>query len=116
MLFECQIIQMPPKTVNSTKAWKLFRLRKDGTLGPLFINKKLIVEEGIWFPAEDHPTKGYKCRPGWHCTPRKFAPHLTTKGRVWVEVEIADYQDLQKPESQGGTWYLAKWLKVTPRI
>lgn len=101
---------------NIRKAWKLFRLRKDETLGPLFINKKLIVKRGEWFPAENHPTKGYAVRKGWHCCSSPVAPHLKVNAksgqRVWVEVEIKDYTVIIRPESQGGTWFLANWLKV----
>jgi hypothetical protein len=109
----------PPEEMRVIRAWKLFRIRRNGTLGPLFINRKLVVKEGEWFPAEDHPTKGYARRPGWHCAPQPYAPHLKvdakTGQRIWVEVEIADFADLVRPEVQGGTWYLANWLRVIPR-
>ena len=29
------------------KGFKLFRLRKDGTIGPLFINRKQVIEMGV---------------------------------------------------------------------
>jgi hypothetical protein len=47
-------------------AYKLFRVRKDGTLGPLFINRPQRVPVGKALVAEDHPTKGFAFRPGWH--------------------------------------------------
>lgn len=93
-------------------AYKLLRLRKDGTLGPLFINKKQVIPIGEWLPAEDHPTKGYAFRPGWHAARAPVAPHLSTKGRVWARVEVKDAQELKRPESQGGVWLLAKWMRV----
>tara|TARA_Y100000310_G_scaffold186813_1_gene186937 strand:- start:430 stop:642 length:213 start_codon:yes stop_codon:yes gene_type:complete len=40
--------------------YKLFRVRKDGTLGSLFINKKERLPIGKWIKAESYPTKGYK--------------------------------------------------------
>jgi hypothetical protein len=92
-------------------AYKLMRLRKDETLGPLFINRKLRIRIGETYTAEDHPTKGYKRRPGWHCTRTPHAPHLSEKGRVWVKVLISDYSKEIRPESQGGLWYLAN--KIT---
>lgn len=61
-------------------AYKLIRMRKDGTLGPLFINKKQIIPIGIWLDAESHKTKGYAFRPGWHVTLEMNAPHLSTRG------------------------------------
>lgn len=94
------------------KAYKLVRRRKDNSLGPLFINSRLRIPIGEWMEAEDHPTKGYAHRPGWHCCLKPIAPHLTTKGRVWIEVEIQDYKKYNRPESQGGTWVLANRMKV----
>ena len=94
------------------KAFKLFRVRKDGTIGSLFINKKMIIPQGVWLPAQSFPTKGYKLRPFWHCVPKAEAPHLSVNNRRWFEVEIKDWEQLDRPTTQGGTWYLAKKLKV----
>jgi hypothetical protein len=92
--------------------YKLFRLRKDGSLGPLFINARLRVPVGTWLPAEDHPTKGYAHRPGWHIMAKPEAPHLSERGRVWAEVEFEDHETYQRPRAQGGHWYLAKRMRV----
>lgn len=46
--------------------YKLFHKRKDGTYGPLFINKKQKLVAGVYYAAGDYPTKGYAHRPGWH--------------------------------------------------
>ena len=62
-------------------AYKLLRVRRDLTLGPLFINRTQVIPIGVWLPAEDHPTVGYAHRPGWHAAPNPIAPHLSTKGR-----------------------------------
>ena len=94
------------------KAYKLLRKRKDGTLGPLFINRKQIIPLGKWLEAEDHPTKGYAHRPGWHLTEIPYAPHLKEEGRIWVECEVEDYEIYNRPNNQGGRWILAKWMKV----
>jgi len=90
------------------KAYKLMRLRKNGTLGSLFINKRDVIPIDVWLEAEDHPTKGYAHRPGWHCTFKPVAPHLSLKNRVWVEVEVEDFEVFERPISQGGKWILAK--------
>ena len=92
--------------------FKLFRLRKDGTLGPLFINRKLRVPIGVWLEAEEHRTKGYAFRPGWHACISPFAPHLSEVGRVWAECELNGVSYEQRPASQGGKWLLARHLKV----
>jgi hypothetical protein len=94
-------------------AYKLLRRRKNGTLGPLFINCRQVIEPGRQYPAEFHPRKGYAPRAGWHCTLRPVAPHLSTKGRVWCEVEVEGCELYNRPESQGGTWVLAKQMTLT---
>lgn len=94
------------------KVWKLFRLKKNGQITPLFINKTKELPFDVWLPAEDHPTKGFAHRPGWHCTSEPKAPHLSTKGRVWLQVEIEDWIAFMRPESQGGLWYLARKMRI----
>jgi hypothetical protein len=98
--------------MNQTRAWKLFRLRKNNSLGSLFINKRAVIPIDSWLEAADYPTKGYANRPGWHCTGYPYAPHLKLEGRVWREVEIKDYVEFLRPQNQGGRWFLAKWMKV----
>jgi len=103
------------------KAYKLFRVRKDGTIGPLFINRKQTIKLNTWLPAEDHPTKGFSWRPGWHCTSEPVAPHLKEslsngEERIWYEVEIEDYTELNRPQTQGGLWYLANNMKVIGEV
>ena len=98
------------------QAYKLFRKMKDGSIAPLFINKKLRLEMNKWYKSECHPTKGFAVRQGWHCCLKPEAPHLSTKDRVWCEIEISDYEYYDRPESQGGTWVLANELKVIKEL
>ena len=93
-------------------AYKLLTVRADGTIGPLFINRKLRIPINVWMAAECHPTKGYAVRPGWHCTSKPEAPHFSVKGRAWFEVQIYDYTEFTRPKSQGGVWYIAKMMRV----
>ena len=93
-------------------AYKLLHLRRDGTLGPLFIHRRQVIEQYQWLRAEDWPTRGYAHRPGWHCAPRPYAPHLCLRDRVWCRVRIHDYVPLVRPAAQGGTWWLAKLMYV----
>ena len=93
-------------------AYKLFRKRKDGSIGPLFIGSKQRIPMGEWLEAEDIPTKGFAHRPGWHCGAEPSAPHLSEKGRVWYKVEIQDFYTFKRPSNQGGEWLIAKRLKV----
>ena len=92
--------------------YKLLNERKDGSLGPLFINRKQRIPLGTWLPAEDHPTKGYAHRPGWHVLLQPVAPHLSEKGRVWCKVEAQDCTEFTRPVSQGGKWVLAQRMKL----
>jgi hypothetical protein len=99
------------------RVYKLFKQRKDGSIGPLFINSRLRVPMGEWMEAEDHPTKGFAHRPGWHCTYKPHAPHLAMNPkagpkRVWAECEARETTTYARPESQGGSWVLAQELKV----
>ncbi len=92
--------------------YKLFRIRKDGTLGPLFINRKQKLIIGKAYLAEEHPTVGYAFRPGWHICSEMNAPHLSKKKRVWAKVKFENYTKHKRPESQGGLWYTANEMTV----
>jgi len=95
--------------------YKLFRKRKDGTYGPLFINRRQKLVHGEWYHAEDHPTKGYAYRPGWHiCSSPANAPHLKhdIDNRVWCRVQFFDAEKIARPENQGGFWWLARRMRI----
>jgi hypothetical protein len=94
------------------RGFKLFRKRRDGSYGPLFINARLRLEPGVIYPAEEHRTPGYAFRPGWHICRKPEAPHLSTRGRVWCEVEFEHRATLNRPAAQGGIWYLGSTLKI----
>tara|TARA_R110000822_G_scaffold2252_2_gene10832 strand:- start:1387 stop:1686 length:300 start_codon:yes stop_codon:yes gene_type:complete len=98
------------------KAYKLIRKMKDGSLSPLFINKKSRIPVGLWMDAELNPTKGFAVRKGWHCTLTPEAPHLSKNNRVWVEVEVDDFEYFNRPESQGGTWLLAQRMQIVKEL
>ena len=99
------------------KAYKLLRIKKDGKLYPLFINKTVSTPIGEWLQAECIPTVGFAVRCGFHCTFTPYAPHLKMKlasgeERVWVECEVEDWESYDRPESQGGAWILAQRMKI----
>lgn len=96
-------------------AWKLFRVKKNGEVTSLFINKKLELPVGRWMNAQELPTKGFAVRKGWHCCFEPEAPHLSKKGREWRKVIVKDTTILDRPESQGGAWLLANKLMLLPR-
>lgn len=97
--------------MKTSYGYKLFEMRDDGKLFPLFIGKTKETLIGEWIPAEiimDH--KGFAHRPGWHIgATMPSAPWLmgadgtykSQRGkrfkRVWCEVEYAteiDYTDI----------------------
>lgn len=94
-------------------AYKLVRRRKNGTYGPLFIDRRSEYPIGTWVRAEPHRTKGFAYRPGFHCTLKPEAPHLKQgPDRVWLKVEVRGTEYFDRPPSQGGRWVLAQHLRV----
>ena len=103
------------------KAYKLVRKAKDGNLYPLFIDKARPYVIGEPRVAEFHPTKGFAPRFGFHCCFIPLAPHLKTElangeKRVWIELEVEDFQTYDRPKNQGGKWILANQLTVTKEL
>lgn len=97
------------------RAYKLFRVRKDGSLGSPFIGKARRIPAGVWLDAEDLETKGYAHRPGWHCLHRPVAPHLSIRDRAWFIVEVQGCEFVARPERQGGEWIIVKRMRVLGR-
>src|ERR1035437_6751780 len=93
--------------------YKLLRVRKNGTLGSLFIDRKTIIPINVWLKAKDCKTKGYAHRPGFHCTTKMSAPHLSPYGRAWCECDIEGYEPFKRPSRQGGLWYIAQRMRIT---
>lgn len=98
-------------------AYKLFVLKGGVNLHSLFIHKKEPLPVGEWMEAECYPTNGFAVREGWHCCFAPVAPHLkrqlsSGEIRVWAEVEVKDWEKYDRPESQGGAWILAKYMKI----
>ena len=97
-------------------AYKLVRVRRDGTLGPLFIDRGRVLKIGVWMTADAIRTPGYAYRPGWHATAHKRAPHLSKKGRAWVRVALRGVAEYRRPKAQGGLWYTAGHMRILRRI
>lgn len=105
--------------------YKKVRLKADGNCYPLFIAKNKPFVFGSWMKCEFHPTKGFAERNiddnektgGWHCCYQPIAPHLADKlasgeKRVWIECEAKGRtRKYNRPESQGGAWLLAEYIK-----
>ena len=99
-------------------AYKLFREMKDGSIKSLFIDKRHALPFDTWLVASDVPTKGFAHRPGWHCTDKPEAPHLSMKGRGWYEVEVDPlyYYEHPRPAKQGGMWYICTYIKILGKV
>ena len=94
-------------------AYKLLSLRRDNTLGSLFIDTHRVLSPGVWYVAGEYPTKGFAVRYGWHVMLLPEAPHLSKRGRVWANVEIDQVLDIvRRPKSQGGVWLTVKWIRI----
>ena len=93
-------------------AYKLFRVRKDGSIGSLFINPKERYELNSWMTAKPYKRDGFQFRPGWHSLNEPKAPHLSLKGRAWFLVKISSYTTHTRPVSQGGKWFLSNKLSI----
>jgi hypothetical protein len=109
-------ITLTPSQLNKmkiTESYKLFSLRKNGTTGPLFINRSMVVPINKWLKSECIPTKGFSVRAGWHACSEPTAPHLSNRGRVLCKVDLKGVTEHLRPASQGGLWYTAKFLMVT---
>ena len=101
------------------KVYKLFRKRKDGTLGPLFIGARKRLPLGVRLKAELIPTKGFKVREGWHACLQPYAPHLKQglgSGRVWCLCEAEGLKLYSRPLAQGGTWVTAEHLTIIKEL
>jgi hypothetical protein len=93
--------------------WKLFRKRKDGSLGSLFINRPQKLYFGIRYTAKNHPTKEFAVRPGWHICREPVAPHLSMMGRVWCKVRFdGKIRSHIRPKAQSGLWYTSTYLTI----
>ena len=102
---------------NMMKAYKLFEVKKDGSLGSLFIDKRSRYELGIEYKAGDYTKKGFAHRPGFHACSEPSAPHIKERdNRVWYVVELGDVEVFKRPKCQGGIWYLSDTMTLIARL
>lgn len=103
------------------RCYKLFKIRKDGSIGSLFINASERYSMNVWMDAKSYKKDGFAFRPGWHCLKKANAPHLKMKLssgeiRKFFEVEIEDFEQFERPENQGGIWFLAQKMKIIKQV
>lgn len=102
-------------------AYKLFKSRKDGSIGSLFINSSEKYQIKKWMDAKPIKKNGFAFRQGWHCLIEPSAPHLklnlsSGEIRQFWKVEIENYKFFERPESQGGKWVLAQRMKILESV
>jgi len=97
-------------------AYKLFRKRKDGSIGSLFINCRARYTIGKWMKSDCYPTKGFLIRKGWNALQSPIAPHLSKAGRVWYKVGLRGVKEISRPLSQGGIWCIANQMKIIEEL
>jgi hypothetical protein len=98
--------------IMAMMAYKLFRVRSNGTIGSLFIDKHMVVPLNRMMVAQAHPTPGFTFRKGFHCCPKPHLPHLSTKGRKWYVVEMYGVSILRRHKRFGAIWYIAQKMTV----
>ena len=105
------------------KAYKMVRIRKDATLGPMFVGCEEVFPVGSWITAHTNYKRkldkvysklGWlKFRPGFHFAELPYAPHIGIKDKdgvikwmhddtVWVECEVSDEIDYTLEARQNG--------------
>lgn len=102
-----------------TTAFKLMRKRKDGSLGPLFVERNRVFVPGTVLFAHTiaRLPQGLRYRPGFHCCSKPEAPHLKLRlksgeERVWCEVLLADYVEHPRPTCFGGMWLIGQVMEI----
>lgn len=98
-------------------AFKLLRVRADGTLGSLFINRKAVLRRDTWMTARpQRAPKGFAKRFGWHACIQPHAPHLSKRGRAWYLVELRGVTRQKRPAAQGDVWLTAKRMRIVVKV
>lgn len=124
--------------MNTIIAYKLFRIKKDGKLYPLYVDANEPVPIGIWIDAKEGQLTdtgkvksrlgSLAFRPGWHSGLYPIALHIGDKpnpgdsdpsyrpdNQVWVQVEIHSDIVWQNIANEQGTCARDKYLKFIPK-
>lgn len=113
--------------MDTVKAYKLFRVRRDGSLGPVIINRGARIPVGEWLECEDHSGKaksyGVAVRVGFHACAEPVAPHLTkpskkadADNRTWYAVELEGAVEMHRGVDGGSDWFVARRMRVVERV
>ena len=92
------------------EAYKLLRVRADGTLGSLNtdIGRKLPI--GEWLRAGNHARPGRTPHPGWHALTEPASKHFRDfPGRKWYRVELQNVTPYPRPDEM---WLVAECMRI----
>jgi hypothetical protein len=95
----------------------MFRVRADGSLGPLFVEVGRVLERERWLLASftERPA-ALKFRPGWHVILRSEPPpHLALSAqRTWRPIRWRGLiEKVKRPDYQGGVWVTAREIRIS---
>ena len=94
-------------------AYKIFKVRKDGSLGSLYCDTKAKYYLDKWYRSSPYYHPKLKFRPGFHATLKPYAPHIKIKkNRAWYKIDVEDYTFFDRPACQGGKWLVCKKMKI----
>ena len=114
---------------KTKRAFKLFRIDKNGNLHPLYVFANKVIPLGTWLPAECGELlpngkvkaklgNGLAFRPGWHMCDIPNSPWIGQKSEdgtlvrradaVWAEVEYSADVNYQEEARENG-WRAGKW-------
>lgn len=103
-------------------AFKLVRVREDGSLGSLFVRRSRRLPVGKWIKADlkvrprDRVAGGgvLKLRPGWHAAEKPALAHLTRTGRAVFKVRLR--KNVKRHIGPQGVWYTADEMYIMWRM
>lgn len=92
------------------EAYKLLRVRADGTLGSLRMDAGRKLPPGEWLPAGNHARPGLAPHPGWHALTAPASKHFKMlPGRRWYRVELSSVTEYPRP---GEMWLVAGCMRI----
>lgn len=118
--------------MKTKRAFKLFRIDKNGNLHPLYVLSKQVIPVGTWLPAKSGELlpngkvkaklgNGLAYRPGWHMCDIPNSPWIGARQPdgtlarrtdcVWAEVEYSADVNYQEEARENG-WKAGKWAAV----
>ena len=98
------------------KMYKIMRVKTDGMLYPIGVNRYRSYNVGEWYDAEHIESRKYKTKKGFYGfekpSSKRYKESLRRgEKRVWVECETEDCELYYHP-MDGETWMIAQRMKI----